>query len=146
MGRLNVHDGYVLYCLDEYILWFQLTIVCSDIKADITKQISVEWTRKRPAPLLPYASQSIDVWMNSYTLYSEDVSFRFEGNKVLELDTSSLTLQEFYAYYSTPSMAPIYLLKVPPVWKHHLKSKTPLLCLEMYIDFDAVCPTINASA
>ena len=25
----------------------------ADIKADITKQISIEWTRKRPAPLLP---------------------------------------------------------------------------------------------
>jgi len=97
-----------------------VSMFMTDIKADITKQISVEWTRKRPAPLLP-----------------EDVTFRFEGNKVLETDTAGLTLQDFYAYYSTPSMAPIYISKVPLVWKHHTKSKMPLLCLEMYIDFDS---------
>ena len=72
------------------------------------------------------------------TAYSNEVSFRFSGNKIFEDGTSSMTLGDFYAYYSTPSNAPLYLQTVPTVWKPHVKGKVPLLCLELYINIEMV--------
>lgn len=72
------------------------------------------------------------------TTCSNDVSFRFAGNKILEDGTSSMTLGDLYSYYSTPSNAPLYLHTVPTVWKAHMKGKVPLLCLELYINVEMV--------
>jgi hypothetical protein len=72
------------------------------------------------------------------TPHSNEVSFRFAGNKIFEDGTSCLTLGDFYSYYSTPSNAPLYLQTVPLVWKAHAKGKVPLLCFEVYINLEMV--------
>ncbi|KAJ7491594.1 kinase-like domain-containing protein [Mycena galericulata] len=46
-----------------------------------------------------------------------------------------MTLGEFYAYHSTPTNASIYLVNVPTMFKHFLKTARtqPFICLEMYL-------------
>ncbi|KAJ7921281.1 kinase-like domain-containing protein [Mycena leptocephala] len=78
--------------------------------------------------------------MVNQPLYGSDAtSFRWPVDRLLEPGTSTMTLGEFYTYYSTPTNAPIYLHEVPKKWKHFLKhAKTsPFICLELYIDYDA---------
>ncbi|KAL0945668.1 hypothetical protein HGRIS_014820 [Hohenbuehelia grisea] len=67
----------------------------------------------------------------------EDVSIRFHGNKVLEPNTTTLTIGEFYSHYSSPSRASIYIDSPPKVWSTLSKAKSPLLCLEIYIDYES---------
>ncbi|KAF8146677.1 hypothetical protein K438DRAFT_1780691 [Mycena galopus ATCC 62051] len=47
-----------------------------------------------------------------------------------------MNLQDFFAHYSTPSNAPMYLQNVQIIWKPYLKQakNNPFICLEMYID------------
>jgi hypothetical protein len=58
----------------------------------------------------------------------------------LEPDTATMNLQDFFAHYSTPSNAPMYLQNVPTIWKHYQKQakNSPFICLEMYIDIATV--------
>ncbi|KAJ6587419.1 kinase-like domain-containing protein [Mycena vulgaris] len=99
-------------------LWAN-SLFLNDIKSDILQSINIEWTRSTPIPLS-----------------DQDTSFRWCGGRLLERNTSTLTLGEFYLHHSTPSNAPIYLHNVPTMFKHYLKTaKTqPFICLEMYID------------
>lgn len=68
----------------------------------------------------------------------EHVSFRWAGNKLLDHDTSTLRLGDFYTHYNTPSKAPLYLNEVPIAFKHLRKTKLPVLCFDMYIDYASV--------
>ncbi|KAJ7092241.1 kinase-like domain-containing protein [Mycena epipterygia] len=72
------------------------SLFLNDIKADIVQTINIEWTKKTPIPL-----------------DDEAVSFRWSGGRLLERDTSGMTLGEFYAYHSTPSNSSIYLQNIP---------------------------------
>ncbi|KAJ7092527.1 kinase-like domain-containing protein [Mycena crocata] len=94
----------------------------SDIKADTTQVINVEWTQRNLIPL-----------------DDTETAFRWCFDRLLEPNTATMTLGDFYTYHSTPSNSPIYLQEVPKKWKHYLKSaKTqPFICLELYIKHDA---------
>ncbi|KAJ7926584.1 hypothetical protein B0H13DRAFT_1862048 [Mycena leptocephala] len=90
----------------------------SDIKAQLVTTMNIEWGRS-----------------NSVLLLNEEVTFRWHGSKLLEPNTANMTLGQFYAFYSTPSRAPIYLSNVPTIWKAVSKaSKSHTVCLELYID------------
>ncbi|KAJ7432096.1 kinase-like domain-containing protein, partial [Mycena latifolia] len=103
-------------------LWSN-SLFLNDIKSDILKSVNIEWTKTILKPL-----------------EDEQATFRWSGGRILERNTSSLTLGEFYIYHSTPSNAPIYLNNVPALFKHYQKSaKTqPFICLELYINMNAV--------
>ncbi|KAJ7431817.1 kinase-like domain-containing protein, partial [Mycena galericulata] len=94
------------------------SLFLNDIKSDLLKSINIEWTKTTPIPLS-----------------DEDASFRWCHGRLLERDTSSMTLGDFYAYHSTPTNAPIYLMNVPTMFKHFLKTARtqPFICLEMYL-------------
>ncbi|KAJ7928313.1 kinase-like domain-containing protein [Mycena leptocephala] len=98
------------------------SLYMEDIKADVVQVVNVEWTKQ-----------------NLVALRNDATSFRWPVDRLLEPGTSTMTLGEFYTYYSTPTNAPIYLHEVPKKWKHFLKhAKTsPFICLELYIDYDA---------
>ncbi|KAJ7687070.1 hypothetical protein B0H14DRAFT_2654038 [Mycena olivaceomarginata] len=73
------------------------------------------------------SSQAINIeWLRNNTIPIDDdeVSIRWFNNRVLDADTATMTLGDFYAYYSTPSNAPMYLQNVPPMWRHFLKQKS----------------------
>lgn len=75
-------------------------------------------------------------------ILSEEVSFRFAGNKLLDPGTSTMTLGAFYDHYSHPSRAEIYLqgASIPSTWKSlYGKGKGPAICLEAYIAHSKVC-------
>ncbi|KAJ7182928.1 hypothetical protein C8R43DRAFT_1116540 [Mycena crocata] len=101
-------------------LWAN-SVYLNDIRSDVVKTVNIEWTKNTPIPLI-----------------DEDTSFRWAGARLLELDTSGLSLGEFYVYYSAPSKSLIYLANVPTMFKHFAKSaKTqPFICLELYINMD----------
>ncbi|KAJ7099232.1 kinase-like domain-containing protein, partial [Mycena belliarum] len=96
-----------------------VSMYMQDIKSAIVSSINVEWLRNSSVP--------ID---------DDEVSIRWFNNRVLDPDTATMTLGEFYSYYSTPSNAPMYLQNVPTMWKHYLKQAkaNPFICLEMYLD------------
>ncbi|KAJ6556996.1 kinase-like domain-containing protein [Mycena vulgaris] len=99
-----------------------------DIKAHLVKTLNLEWGRSNSLLLLP-----------------EEVTFRWHGGVLLELNTANMTLGQFYAFYSTPSRAPIYLVAVPASWKSMAKqNKGPTIWLELYIDSAAFKVRFNA--
>jgi hypothetical protein len=103
--------------------------------------LNIEWVKNHTVPLAPLVYKSLTRLLSCTSLTflcSNEVSFRFAGNKILDDGTSSLTLGEFYSHYSTPSNAPLYLQTVPTIWKPHVKGKVPLLCFEMYINVEMV--------
>ncbi|KAJ7816209.1 hypothetical protein B0H14DRAFT_2602813 [Mycena olivaceomarginata] len=76
---------------------------------------------------------SRQIWWRHF--YSEEVTFRFHGGTVLEPKTANMTFSEFYAFYSSPSRASIFLSNVPSVWKALARAnRGPILFLELYID------------
>ncbi|KAJ7170405.1 kinase-like domain-containing protein, partial [Mycena crocata] len=118
-GKLTWLDGNLG---NSSKLWAN-SVYLNDIKSDVVKTVNIEWTKNTPIPLI-----------------DEDTSFRWAGARLLELDTSGLSLGEFYVYYSAPSKSLIYLANVPTMFKHFAKSaKTqPFICLELYINMDNV--------
>ncbi|KJA20506.1 hypothetical protein HYPSUDRAFT_1090968 [Hypholoma sublateritium FD-334 SS-4] len=100
------------------------SVFMTDIKADIVTTMNTHWTAKH-APLQP-----------------EHVSFRWAGNKLLDHDTATLRLGDFYTHYNTPSKVPLYLSDVPLAFKHLRKTKLPVLCFDMYIDYALVRDSI----
>ncbi|KAJ7203506.1 kinase-like domain-containing protein [Mycena pura] len=92
-----------------------------DIKAEITKIINTEWCQNRSSPLL-----------------AEEVDFRWHGNRILDPGTHTLPLNDFYAHYSTPSNAPIYLQNVPTHWKsfERTRGSKRFICMELYVRVD----------
>ncbi|KAJ7156232.1 kinase-like domain-containing protein [Mycena filopes] len=104
-----------------------VSMYMTDIKSAIVSAINVEWLRN-----------------NQIAIEDDEVSIRWFNNRVLDANTSTMTLGDFYAYYSTPSNAPMYLQNVPPMWKHYLKQKSsPFICLEMYLDFTTMQKRID---
>ncbi|KAJ7794898.1 kinase-like domain-containing protein [Mycena olivaceomarginata] len=98
-----------------------VSVALPDIKSHLVETLNLEWTRSHSALLLP-----------------EEVTFRWHGGILLEPNTANMTLGQFYAFYSTPSRAPIYLTTVPTQWKTMAKQgKTPTVFLELYIDSTA---------
>ncbi|KAJ6566837.1 kinase-like domain-containing protein [Mycena capillaripes] len=96
----------------------------NDIKSDIVQAVNIEWTQQTLVPL-----------------EDDETSFRWSDNRLLDRNTSTMTLGDFYTYHSTPSNAPIYLHdSVPKKWKHFLKTakNSPFICLELYIHYDAI--------
>ncbi|KAJ7327592.1 kinase-like domain-containing protein [Mycena albidolilacea] len=95
----------------------------NDIKSDIVQAVNIEWTKQTLVPL-----------------EDDETSFRWSDNRLLDRNTSTMTLGDFYTYHSTPSNAPIYLHDVPKKWKHFLKTakNSPFICLELYIHYDAL--------
>ncbi|KAJ7797902.1 kinase-like domain-containing protein [Mycena olivaceomarginata] len=86
-----------------------VSVALPDIKSHLVETLNLEWTRSHSALLLP-----------------EEVTFRWHGGILLEPNTANMTLGQFYAFYSTPSRAPIYLTTVPTQWKTMAKQgKTP---------------------
>ncbi|KAF8185577.1 hypothetical protein K438DRAFT_1765801 [Mycena galopus ATCC 62051] len=77
-----------------------VSVALPDIKSHLVETLNLEWTRSHSALLLP-----------------EEVTFRWNGGILLEPNTANMTLGQFYAFYSTPSRAPIYLTMVPTQWK-----------------------------
>ncbi|KAJ7844255.1 hypothetical protein B0H14DRAFT_2585316 [Mycena olivaceomarginata] len=63
-----------------------ISMYMTDIKSSIVTSINVEWLRNNTIP--------ID---------DDEVSIRWFKNRVLDADTATMTLGDFYAYYSTPS-------------------------------------------
>ncbi|KAJ7874313.1 hypothetical protein B0H14DRAFT_3131042 [Mycena olivaceomarginata] len=99
-----------------------ISMYMTDIKSAIVASINIEWLRNNTIP--------ID---------DDEVSIRWFNNRVLDADTATMTLGDFYAYYSTPSNAPMYLQNVPPMWRHFLKQKSsPFICLEIYLDLGSM--------
>jgi hypothetical protein len=75
----------------------------------------------------------------SLIVIREEVDFRWHGNRVLDPGTHTLSLNDFYAHYSTPSNAPVYLQGVPTQWKSFERSRGRFVCLELYVRVDKVC-------
>ncbi|KAL0955300.1 hypothetical protein HGRIS_004189 [Hohenbuehelia grisea] len=96
------------------------SIYLFDYLKDVLATLNLEWTRT-----------------HAVSLTMEDVSIRFHGNKVLEPNTTTLTIGEFYSHYSSPSRASIYIDSPPKVWSTLSKAKSPLLCLEIFIDYES---------
>ncbi|KAF7440090.1 hypothetical protein PC9H_000433 [Pleurotus ostreatus] len=108
---------------------FANSVLMIDAKAQIVKNINTEWTRVHSSPLL-----------------SEEVSYRFAGNRLLHSDTLTLNVGDFYGYYSSPANASIYIDNVPKFWQQQVgksKQKHPVLCFDMYVDYDAYSRRIN---
>ncbi|KAJ6598517.1 hypothetical protein B0H10DRAFT_1959433 [Mycena sp. CBHHK59/15] len=81
------------------------SLYMTDIKSDLLKTINIEWMKNNVVPL-----------------EDEDLSFLWAGDHLLKRDTSTMTLGEFYTYYSSPTNAPIYLQNyIPTIWKHVLQ-------------------------
>ncbi|KAJ7926924.1 kinase-like domain-containing protein, partial [Mycena leptocephala] len=95
----------------------------NDIKSDVVQAVNIEWTQQTLVPL-----------------EDDETSFRWSDNRLLDRNTSTMTLGDFYTYHSTPSNAPMYLHDVPKKWKHFLKTakNSPFICLELYIHYDAL--------
>ncbi|KAJ7809725.1 hypothetical protein B0H14DRAFT_2607879 [Mycena olivaceomarginata] len=67
------------------------------------------------------------------------INIEWLRNNTIPIDESTMTLGDFYAYYSTPSNAPMYLQNVPSMWRHFLKQKSsPFICLEMDLDLGSM--------
>lgn len=110
-----------------------------DLKEHIVKQINVEWQRHRDVPLLPWALfLALLLQSLNQTLHRDEVTIRWHDNQTLQPNTSTLTLKEFYDFYTQPSMAASFPNSIPPVWKSLAKRRTPLLCINFYIDMSAV--------
>ncbi|KAJ7938507.1 kinase-like domain-containing protein [Mycena leptocephala] len=94
----------------------------NDIKSDVMQAVNIEWNKQTLVPL-----------------EDAETSFRWSDNRILDRNTSTMTLGDFYTYHSTPSNAPLYLHNVPKKWKHFLKTakNSPFICLELYIHYDA---------
>ncbi|KAJ7081540.1 hypothetical protein C8R43DRAFT_965584 [Mycena crocata] len=98
-----------------------VSVPLPDIKAHLVDTVNLEWGRSNSVPLLP-----------------EEATFRWHGNRVLELNTANMVLGQFYSYYSTPSHSPIYLTSIPTSWKSMAKAnKGPTIWLELYTDSKA---------
>ncbi|KAJ7599663.1 kinase-like domain-containing protein [Mycena floridula] len=83
---------------------------------NLVDHINLERGHQFPQPLLP-----------------AEVTFRFTGNRLPIPGTTTRTLHEFYHMHSQSESAPIYLV-VPTIWKTLKVGKTPLICLELYVD------------
>jgi hypothetical protein len=73
---------------------------------------------------------------------SAEVSLRFTGNKPPLPNCATVTLDEFYYTHSHPNHVSWYLdaCNVPAPFKPLSKNaKIPLMCIEIYIDTNAVC-------
>ena len=68
-------------------------------------------------------------------LISSDVSFRFCGNRLLEMGTSSMSVGDFYDYYNHPTCRELWLSKMIPLWRG---VKGQALHLEVNINMTAV--------
>jgi hypothetical protein len=71
--------------------------------------------------------------------HSEDVTLRFEGNKILDPNTATLSVKDFYEHYTSDENASNFIRKLPAAWKHLHKGNKPVLCLDIYIDRERVC-------
>jgi hypothetical protein len=111
-----------------------------DIKSHLVETLNLEWTRSHSALLLPWVHFLACFFLSFKLSWArEEVTFRWHGGILLEPNTANMTLGQFYAFYSTPSRAPIYLTTVPAQWKTMAKQgKTPTVFLELYIDSTAV--------
>ncbi|KAK7058136.1 kinase-like domain-containing protein [Favolaschia claudopus] len=91
-----------------------------DVKASLVESLNVEWCRSHSAPLL-----------------AEEVTFRWHGSLLLDPNTANMTVRDFYAYYSAPSRASIFMSSVPTMWKGMAKTNRAAIYLELYIDVSA---------
>ncbi|KAF4574709.1 hypothetical protein EYR36_006059 [Pleurotus pulmonarius] len=91
-----------------------------DVKAELLETMNVEWIRSNSAHLL-----------------NEEVHLCFPGNRLLLPNTLTLNVGEFYLHYSSSSNAAIYIDVVPKIFQGLPKTKIPLICLELYIDYEA---------
>ncbi|THH19576.1 hypothetical protein EW146_g1621 [Bondarzewia mesenterica] len=113
------------------------SVYLTDIKASIVKHINIEWTRDHDIPLVEYGFCLFHTYCVVIdVLSSDEVTFRFPDNKTLMPDTSTMTLGQFFSYYSHPSRQQIYLANVPTVWKKLDKKR--LVCFEMYVSISLV--------
>lgn len=112
-----------------------------DIKAEIVKTINIEWIKSRNSPLLPWVLiHHIFLFVLNY-IFREEVSFRWSGNRTLDPNTATLTAQEFYNHYNTPSEsnAALKVDQIPTFFKSNVKrQKGPMLFFDMYIDWKLV--------
>ncbi|KAL0952298.1 hypothetical protein HGRIS_006587 [Hohenbuehelia grisea] len=99
---------------------FANSLPMPDLLKILLDTVNVEWTRSHSTPLAV-----------------EDASIRFHGNRVLEPNTMTLNLGHFYTHYSSPSNAAIYVENPPKNCQHLRKKNSPLLCLEIYIDYES---------
>ncbi|KAJ7795900.1 hypothetical protein B0H14DRAFT_3158302 [Mycena olivaceomarginata] len=113
-----------------------VSVALPDIKSHLVETLNLEWTRSHSALLLPWVQ-----FLACFSLFCElswareEVTFHWHGGILREPNTANMTLGQFYAFYSTPSRAPIYLTMVPTQWKTMAKQgKTPTVFLELYID------------
>lgn len=70
----------------------------------------------------------------------EEVDFRWHGNRILDPGTNTMSLNEFYTYYSTPSNAPIYFQGIPSQWKgfERTRGAKRFMCMELFVRVDKV--------
>ncbi|KAL0955298.1 hypothetical protein HGRIS_004187 [Hohenbuehelia grisea] len=93
------------------------SVALPDVKADVVATLNVHWAKNK-APLSP-----------------DHVSFRWFGNRLFDRNTSTLSVGAFYEHYNVPSKAPCCLNDIPNAFKHLRKQKLPVLCFEVYIDY-----------
>ncbi|KAJ7875110.1 kinase-like domain-containing protein, partial [Mycena olivaceomarginata] len=103
--RLSSAPKTIAASLGYHAKGWAVSLFMPDIKADIVKVINTEWCTSR----LP--------------LSADEVSFRWHGNRILDPGTHTMVLSDFYAPYSTPSNAPVYLQHVPPQWKNFERTR-----------------------
>jgi hypothetical protein len=82
---------------------------------------------------------------------SDELSIRLPNGRLPELNSTLLTVEEFYKIHaSTPALKEANFGEkvVPPMWKAQAKNqKLPFICIELYFDTNAVrlsgLPTIH---
>ncbi|KAJ6543777.1 kinase-like domain-containing protein [Mycena vulgaris] len=120
--RLSTQPKAIAAGLGYHAKGWAASLFLPDIKAEIVKVINTEWSSS--GGRLP--------------LLSTEVLFRWHGNRILDLGTQTMVLSDFYAYYGTPTNAPVYLQNVPTQWKTFERSRgtKPFVCLELFVKID----------
>ncbi|KAJ7195475.1 kinase-like domain-containing protein [Mycena pura] len=120
-ARTSTHPKVIAAGIGYHSKAWAISKFMPDIKVEITKVINTEWCQNHSSPLLP-----------------EEVDFRWHGNRVLDPGTHTLSLNDFYAHYSTPSNTPVYLQNIPTQWKSFDRSRGSkrFVCLELYVRVD----------
>ena len=101
--------------------------------------------QKTPSPTVSDTQNSlIDsklVNLHAFVHASDEVSFRWSGNRTLDPNTATLTAHDFYNHYNTPSEsnATLKVDQIPTFFKSNVKKqKGPMLFFDMYIDWKVV--------